>query len=136
MNCHPYSKAIIIVLVYDLAWPYADVRILLDSFAMQYYDFFFANLLRFGMIWPLIMLESSDLNVVGLLSKSFVLQYYEFFFANLLRFGMTICIRGGNSFQRIVSTYGYSIIFANPNMIRIIIMSKLTNSNTTQLVIE
>ena len=82
------------------------------------------------------MSESSDLNVVGLLSKSFVLQYYEFFFANLLKFGMTICIRGGNSFQRIVSTYGYYIIFANPNMIRIIIMLKLTNSNTTQLVIE
>ena len=60
---------------------------------MQYYEIFFVNLLIFGMIWPIIMLEWSDLNVVGLLSKSFAMQYYDFFFfVNLLRFGMNICI--------------------------------------------
>ena len=48
------------------------------------------------MTWPgpMLMLELSDLNVVGLLSKSFAMQYYGFFFANLLRFCLTICIQG------------------------------------------
>ena len=35
------------------------------------------------MTWPdpMLVLELSDLNVVGLLSKSFEMQYYGFFFA-------------------------------------------------------
>ena len=46
---------------------------------------------------------------------------------------------GGNSCQChiwIVLIYKYFTIFVNTNMIRIIIVSKLTNLNMTQLVIE